>query len=503
MDDSSSPEWAKFGGTLTLPLKAMEFDGLQSKTREEQFLTKLLETLPNRFTGLDASRPWIIYWCIHSLALMNVTLDPASRQRAAKTILSFQNPDGGFGGGIGQMPHLAPTYASIMALAITGDEQSWEKIDRRKMLKWLLSLKQKDGSFIMHHGGEVDVRGVYCALCVAVLLNILTPSLASGTEHFVISCQTYEGGLAAASLPYSDNLSTPTGEAHGGYAFCALASYHMLHALPYAPSTSTLSMKRSLDLGNLYRWAAGLQGLPIEGGGFRGRTNKLVDGCYNWWCGGLFPILMAEMEKEKRANKVVQNGDAGANANGGGISVDDDWEDEDEQDIANLGYDRVAAQEYVLLIAQLKTGGFRDKPGKAVDAYHTSSNLSGLCSSQHKMVWSTSLAEQLSTIFQDPYSQDTEGTFPLVNGLPQGTMHLIKDEKETEEAAANRMKENFIRALSWTEDERGKIIVGHPENELVLAHPIYNVTIESAQRIISHFYRQPLEKFSNLKGDLH
>ena len=26
-------------------------------------------------------------------------------------------------------------------------------------------------------------------------------------------------------------------------------------------------------------------------GGFRGRTNKLVDGCYSWWVGGCFAVL--------------------------------------------------------------------------------------------------------------------------------------------------------------------------------------------------------------------
>lgn len=35
-----------------------------------------------------------------------------------------------------------------------------------------------------------------------------------------------------------------------------------------------------------------MQGLPIEGGGFRGRSNKLVDGCYSWWIGGLEPLLL-------------------------------------------------------------------------------------------------------------------------------------------------------------------------------------------------------------------
>lgn len=26
-------------------------------------------------------------------------------------------------------------------------------------------------------------------------------------------------------------------------------------------------------------------------GGFQGRTNKLVDGCYSFWQGGAFPLL--------------------------------------------------------------------------------------------------------------------------------------------------------------------------------------------------------------------
>jgi protein farnesyltransferase subunit beta len=46
-----------------------------------------------------------------------------------------------------------------------------------------------------------------------------------------------------------------------------------------------------IDVKRLYRWATSLQGYEIEGFGFRGRTNKLVDGCYSWWVGGLFPLL--------------------------------------------------------------------------------------------------------------------------------------------------------------------------------------------------------------------
>ena len=39
--------------------------------------------------------------------------------------------------------------------------------DRAKLVTWLSSLRNEDGSFTMHRGGEVDIRGVYCALSAA------------------------------------------------------------------------------------------------------------------------------------------------------------------------------------------------------------------------------------------------------------------------------------------------------------------------------------------------
>jgi prenyltransferase beta subunit len=58
---------------------------------------------------------------------------------------------------------------------------------------------------------------------------------------------------------------------------------------------------RGVDVLALLRWSASMQANPIEGGGFRGRTNKLVDGCYSWWCGGLLPIAEYLLEEDKPA----------------------------------------------------------------------------------------------------------------------------------------------------------------------------------------------------------
>jgi protein farnesyltransferase subunit beta len=136
-------------------------------------------------------------------------------------------------------------------------------------------------------------RGIYCLLVVALLLDIMTPELVYGTAAFIASCQTYEGGFSSASHPHIfDGIlaaQRPSlGEAHGGYTFCALASWVLLQ--PYISADEDAPR---VDLRRLLRWLVQMQGLEIELGGFKGRTNKLVDGCYSWWVGGAFALLEA------------------------------------------------------------------------------------------------------------------------------------------------------------------------------------------------------------------
>lgn len=64
------------------------------------------------FLGLDASRTWLCYWILHGLVLLE---RPFPAQPDRDSIITFlascQDPEGGFGGGPYQLPHLAPTYA--------------------------------------------------------------------------------------------------------------------------------------------------------------------------------------------------------------------------------------------------------------------------------------------------------------------------------------------------------------------------------------------------------
>jgi protein farnesyltransferase subunit beta len=66
-------------------------------------------------------------------------------------------------------------------------------------------------------------------------------------------------------------------EAHGGYSFLGIAGLMLM------------GKERLCNIDRLLRWAACKQ-MKLEGG-FQGRTNKLVDGCYSFWQGGIFPVL--------------------------------------------------------------------------------------------------------------------------------------------------------------------------------------------------------------------
>ena len=79
---------------------------------------------------LDASRPWLCYWILHALDVLGHTLPVEQVDTVAAFLARCQAPEGGFGGGPGQMPHLAATYAAVSALASLGTEAAYKVIDR-------------------------------------------------------------------------------------------------------------------------------------------------------------------------------------------------------------------------------------------------------------------------------------------------------------------------------------------------------------------------------------
>lgn len=246
----------------------------------------------------------------------------------------MQNETGGLGGGQGQRSHLASSYAAILSLALVGGTQAYSLIDRKAMWEWLGRLKMANGGFQICEEGEEDVRGAYSALVMISLLNLpfdlppTAPSRESGLQTFgdnlgdyLSRCQTYEGGISSA----------PGGEAHGAYAFCALACLCLL-------DQPDRTIPRYLDVDALLSWLSPRQYAPE--GGFAGRTNKLVDTCYSHWIGDCWPLVQAAIDGPRNTR-----------------------EDLELSTVGNL-YSREGLARYVLACCQAEDGGLRDKPSK-------------------------------------------------------------------------------------------------------------------------------------------
>ncbi|KAL6136321.1 hypothetical protein ACLB2K_061617 [Fragaria x ananassa] len=131
-----------------------------------------LGILPASFSSLDANRPWMCYWILHSLALLGAPVEDGLKNIIIDFLRRCQDKNGGFGGGPGQMPHLATTYAAVSALITLGGRRALSSINRRKLYTFLQRMKQPSGGFRMHDAGEIDIRACYTAISQLALYTV-------------------------------------------------------------------------------------------------------------------------------------------------------------------------------------------------------------------------------------------------------------------------------------------------------------------------------------------
>jgi len=177
-------------------------------------------------------------------------------------------------------------------------------------------------------------------------------TLFTNLPEWVARCQTFEGGISGK----------PDAEAHGAYAFCALACLCIL-------GDPHVIIPKYLDVPRLIGWLSARQYAPE--GGFAGRTNKLVDGCYSHWIGGCWPLVEACIEGSTSPTLTLNS--------------------KVTPDSAGDLYSREGLIRYILCCCQdtSKRGGLRDKPSHMSDSYHTCYVLAGLGSAQHKWHFNT------------------------------------------------------------------------------------------------------------------
>ncbi|XP_062206787.1 protein farnesyltransferase subunit beta-like [Phragmites australis] len=99
--------------------------------------------------------PWLCYWIVHPLALLNEVLDDNLEDDIVDFLARCQDKDGGYGGGPGQLPHLATTYAALNTLVTIGSEKALLSINRDNLHKFMLRVKDTSGAFRMHEGCQL------------------------------------------------------------------------------------------------------------------------------------------------------------------------------------------------------------------------------------------------------------------------------------------------------------------------------------------------------------
>lgn len=100
---------------------------------------------------------------------------------------------------------------------------------------------------------------------------------------------------------------------------------------------STKAMIRYMDIPLLVSWLSARQYAPE--GGFSGRTNKLVDGCYSHWVGDCWPLVQSALNGPHRDGDAVPK-------------------------VPQYLFSREGLARYIMNCCQNKNGGLRDKPGK-------------------------------------------------------------------------------------------------------------------------------------------
>ena len=340
---------------------------LEREAHTAYFVKGLTTAMGKDYCGYDASRVWLVYWCLQGLDLLGA-LDggkdeiPYILERCVDFLSRCQAPSGGFGGGPQQEAHMASTYAAVMSLLIIGTPAALATPNRLSLQAFLSRLKASGGgaAFSVTRDGECDTRASYTALSTASALGLLTPALTAGSADFLAACQSPEGGFGGE----------PGNEAHGGYTYCALAALLILEReWGKTAGASFPSPLQRCDLSALSRWLSRRQVDTV--GGFSGRTNKLVDVCYSFWAGASCALLVQASSSSSSSSLP-----AAALA-------------------ANPLPSPSHAQAYVLDVSQQPMafmtnpqGGCRDKPAKPPDYYHTCYALSGLSVAQWG--WGTS-----------------------------------------------------------------------------------------------------------------
>jgi len=255
------------------------------KEKHVKYFTRVLCMLPTQMSTLDSQRLTIVFFCVSALDVLDSLHALKDQKELVDWIYSLQivsNENGdnlhrcGFTGGDSNgdcgnhnnTGHVAMTYCALSILLILGDDLS--RVDRKACLEGIKSLQLPDGGFkeMLDEDGERDMRFIFCACCVATILNDFSCIDVTKASEHIASSFSYDGGFGQGQ----------GNESHGGSTFCAVASLKMMGKLE--------EVMKGKKMGRLRNWLLWRQRC-----GFHGRPHKDDDSCYTFWIGASLKII--------------------------------------------------------------------------------------------------------------------------------------------------------------------------------------------------------------------
>lgn len=198
-----------------------------------------------------------VYWGLTALALMHAA-DALDRSALIAFVDScFSEQDGGYAPFPGHDAHMLSTLSAVQVLAIV-DALPTLGARRERIVAFVASLQNADGSFRGDRWGETDTRFLYCAVSTLAHLGALEHIDAARAATWVMQCANFDGGFGAA----------PGAESHAAQVFTCVGALSILRALG------------RVDHDRLAWWLCERQ---VPRGGLNGRPQKLEDVCYSWW----------------------------------------------------------------------------------------------------------------------------------------------------------------------------------------------------------------------------
>ncbi|KAG2308005.1 hypothetical protein Bca4012_083045 [Brassica carinata] len=297
--------------------------------KQLDYLTNGLRQRGPSLSSLDANRPWLCYWIIHSIALLGESVDDDLESNTIDFL------------GRCQLAHLGTSYAAVNTLVTLGIDKALSSIDR-----WVLDV------------GEMDVRACYLAISIASILNIVDDEIT-------------RGGIGGE----------PGSEAHAGNTYCGLATMALITEVD------------RLNLDSLMDWVVHQQGVEmgfhgrtnklVDGCYTFWQVNLLflfVSFIRLFMCFHEYRSSHEENAHDEDDLEDSDDDDSDENSNEG-LLLPFSYHLR-----VRPVFDSLNLQRYVILCSMVLEGGLRNKPGKPRDFYHTGYCLSGLSVAQH--AWS-------------------------------------------------------------------------------------------------------------------